>query len=109
MHPDALLYVDVPPVPALAGRPKLPGRWVLDHVVAADRPALSEAWRRAHDEGIATVEARVVGGGRARFDFLDVTGAHGVFVVVATEQDGAQLGTADLESHALLPRHCRVL
>jgi diguanylate cyclase (GGDEF)-like protein/PAS domain S-box-containing protein len=82
---------------------------VLDHVVAADRPALSEAWRRAHDEGIATVEARVVGGGRARFDFLDVTADHGVFVVVATEQDGAELGTADLESHALIPRHCRVL
>ena len=109
MGRDALLYVDVPEGAPFAGHRVLRGRWVLDHVVAADRPAIGAAWRDAHVHGEATVSAEVLGGGTATFRFFDATAEHGKYIVVAVEDGDAKLVTANLESHALAPRHCRVL
>jgi PAS domain S-box-containing protein len=109
MGPDALLFTELPAGAPFDGHRRLQGRWVLDHTVSADRPTLGRAWRESRVLGQASVSVVVAGGGRATFHYFDRMAEHGCFVVVAIEEDGAVFATADFESHALQPRHCRVL
>jgi len=81
---------------------------MLDHVVSADRPLLSAAWRRSQAEGMATVLVELVSGGAATFHFFDVVDCYGATIVVAVEESGAGLAHANQVSYPVLPRYCRV-
>ncbi len=107
MGPDAL-YVSVPVGPPFDGHRVLEGRWMLDHLVSADRPLLSAAWRRSQADGMATVLVELVSGGAATFHFFDVVDCYGATIIVAVEENGAGLANANQVSYPVLPRYCRV-
>lgn len=108
MGPDHV-YVPIPDGLAVSGHPVLEGRWALDHVAPSDRAILTAAWRNRGDTGDVEVHVELVNGERATLWAFNVVGSHGVTVVVAVGEDGADLNAAlGGAAPAIAPRFCRM-
>ncbi len=80
----------------------------MDHVTAADRPNLSAAWRHRVATEDLKVTVRLVTGVIATFYSFDLVQSHGVSIVVAIGDEGADLTAA--VGHAtppVAPRYCQ--
>ncbi|GAC1544045.1 MAG: hypothetical protein NVS3B12_32700 [Acidimicrobiales bacterium] len=108
MGPD-LVYVPMPDGLPVGGHPVLGGRWTLDHVAPRDRGRLAAAWRGRLDAGGVSVSVGLVTGGTATLRSFDLVESHGVSVVVAIPENGADLtATLAYPAPALSSRFCRM-
>ncbi|MDE3069097.1 MAG: diguanylate cyclase [Acidobacteriota bacterium] len=114
-HPDALvcalaadgLITQLPKSVGLWGQAALEGRALIDHVVAGDRNAVVDAWRRVKEEGSAEARVRLLSEPSRwmNLHFLDLREAHGVLVgVVIPTDEIAPDQTAGESAESATPR-----